>query len=186
MVNSPGEHESEWVESVRGGTLPPAAGAWSFAEGQRIWLLTQGRPWQTLAIVPVDDGVSTYEVASRIAALGHEQGECIGLADLRDVQLNRVAAFLEVTRLLVSRGRRVVCAMSSIKDNLATIPLARASDGVILCLSLGKTLIASTEETIAEVGQERLVGSMLLRTSPAHTHAPTRPVGPKLLEEARA
>lgn len=182
MEKSQKEHEPAWVGSMIEDVVTPRSAVWSFAEGQRIWLLLQSRAWQTLAIVPVDTGVATDEVASRIVALGQEQGERIGLADLREVQLNRVPAFLDVTRLLVSRGRRVVCAMRSIEDNLATIPLARASDGVILCVTLGATSIAGAEAAIAQIGKERLVGSMLFHPSARARRPSARAIAPLLVE----
>lgn len=172
----------EWTETEAAQVERPLVGTADYADGQRLWLGTQSRPWQTLAVVPVEQNMSTYEIASRITALGLHHGECIGLADLRDVQLNRVSAFLEVTRLLVSRGRRVVFAMRSIKENLATIPLARAADGVVLCLSLGSTSIESTEETIDQIGKERLVGSMLIRKPKGGFRAPALAPSLRLLE----
>jgi len=152
---------------------PPIAGSRSHAEYQRIWLATQSQAWRTLAIVPVDDGVSTFEVASLITTLGVRHGEAVSVADLRDVQIGRVPAFLEVAGELVSRGQRVVFATSSITENLATIPLARiremspmtprAADGVVLCVSIGATSLGSIEATIEQIGKERFLGSILLK-----------------------
>ena len=142
---------------------PPIAGAWSDAEYQRIWLRTQSRAWGTLAVVPADDRTPTYEVARLIAALGLHHGELVRMADLRDVRPGRVGAFLEVAAELVNRGERVVFATCSVSENLATIPLARAADGVILCVSIGSTSIRRIEETIEVVGKDRFLGSMLIR-----------------------
>lgn len=143
----------------------PIAGSGDNAEYQRIWLATQSRAWRTLAVVPVDEGISTFEVASLITTLGLHHGESVSVADLRDVRLNRVGAFLEVAGELVSRGQRVVFATGSIKENLATVPLARAADGVVLCVSIGATMLGSIEETIEQIGKERFLGSILVRGS---------------------
>src|SRR6202044_3669543 len=113
----------------------------------RIWLGTQSRAWRTLAVVSADDTISTYEVARVITRLGLHHGEQVRLADLRDVRMSRVGAFLEVTQELVRRGQRVVFATRSTSKSLATIPLARAADGVVLCVSMGSTLIGAVKET---------------------------------------
>jgi hypothetical protein len=155
--------------------VPPAvAGAWDRADYQRIWLGTQSRAWQTLAVVPVDERVSTYEVANLITTLGLHHGESVSVADLRDVRLSRVGAFLEAAGELVKRGQRVVYATCSIRENLATIPLARAADAVILCVSIGASMIGSIEDAIEQIGKERFLGSMLIKAPGAGVRAPAR------------
>jgi hypothetical protein len=142
------------------------------ADYHRMWLGTQGRAWRTLAVVPADDAVSTYEVARVITRLGLHHGEQVRLADMRDVRLSRVGAFLEVTQELVRRGQRVVFATRSTSNSLATLPLARAADGVVLCVSIGSTLIAAVKETIDQIGKERFLGSMLVDETGGGHHAP--------------
>lgn len=149
-----------------GAALPPIAGAWNQTDLQRIWLSTQRQAWRTLAVVPADARISSYEVASLIAALGHHHGESVGLADLRDIQLNRVEAFLDAARELVDRGQRVVIVTRSITENLATIPLARAAEGVILCVSIGSTFLGAIKDAIEQIGKERFLGSMIVHEAP--------------------
>jgi len=132
------------------------------ADLQRIWLGTQRSAWRMLAVVPVDEWISTYQVASVITTLGIHHGESISVADLSDIRLNRVSAFLEAAGELVRHGRRVVFATRSIAENLAAIPLARAADGVILCVSMGSTSIKAIEDAIEQIGKERFLGSVLI------------------------
>lgn len=161
---------------------PP--GPWDGVDCQRIWLATQTRPWRTLAIVPVEKGMQTFEVASLITGVGLHHGESIGLADLRDIRMNRVASFLEASKVIVDRGERVVFATRSIAENLATIALARAADGVILCVKLGSSSIGSVEETIKQIGKERFLGSILLQEpAPGSPGEPVTPLDHRL--EAR-
>ncbi len=143
----------------------PIVGPWDRPDCQRIWLGTQLRDWRTLAIVPADEALSSYEVASLIMALGLHHGEPIGLADLRDVGLNRVRASLEVVDVHVERGERVVLATSAISTNLATIALARAADAAVLCVSFGTTSLALAQETIDQIGKDHFLGSVLLHQS---------------------
>lgn len=152
----------EFTRTFTTDELPPIAGAHDQAHLQRVWLGTQRRAWRTLAVVPAGEGISSYEVASLITALGRYHGESVSLADLRDIRLNRVQVFLDAARELVDGGQRVVFAARSVDENLATIPLARAADAVILCVAFGRTSLSSIEETVAHIGKDRFLGSMLV------------------------
>lgn len=150
---------------------PPAPRAntpWDRADWQRIWLATQARPWQTLAVVPADDGMSTYEVATLITALGQHHGEPMGFGDLRDVPLSGVTSVLDKMAWHVGRGERVVLATRSTRENLTTVPLARAADAVLLCVTLGTTPIEVVEEAVGHFGRDRFLGSILLPKLPAN------------------
>jgi hypothetical protein len=153
--------------SPPGGSADPQAGFCENVDLQRLWLGALRQAWRTLAVVPADPGVSPYEVASLIATLGKYHGHAVSLADLREIRLNRVDAFLAAAQELVARGERVVFATSAISKNLAAIPLARGAEGVILCVSLGATPLRSIADTIEQVGKERFLGSMLVRCVPA-------------------
>ena len=146
---------------------PRTTSPWDRPDWQRIWLATQKRPWQTLAVVPADDGMSTHEVSTIIAALGQHNGEPMGFADLRDVSLGSVTDVLDKMAWHVGRGDRVVLAMRSTRENLATIPIARAADAVMLCVTLGATPIEVVEEAVHHFGKERFLGSMLVPKIPA-------------------
>lgn len=139
--------------------------AWGRADWQRLWLGTQRRPWRTLAVVAGDHRISTYEVASLITALGLQRGESISMADVRDVSLGRVKPTLDFIGEIVAGGERVVFAARTISDNMATIPIARSADCVLLCVSLGSTHLGLVKETVEQVGKERFMGSLLI-TSP--------------------
>ncbi len=139
------------------------ASAWCRADWQKLWLGTQTRPWRTLAVVAADGEISSFEVASLIAGLGLQHGHPIQLADVRDVGLNRVDSILRLAGEVVVAGDRIVFAARSISENLATIPIARFADCVLLCASLGTSSLALLEETVAQVGRERFLGSVLLK-----------------------
>ena len=147
---------------------PRASTPWDRPDWQHIWLATQARPWRTLAIVPADDHMSTYEVATLITALGQHHGEAMGFGDLRDVPLGGVTSVLDKMAWHIGRGERVVLSTRSTRENLATIPLARAADAVILCVTLGTTSIEAVEEAVRHFGRERFLGSMLLPKLPAN------------------
>ena len=145
----------------------PGAARWDRAEYQRLWLRMESRAWRTLAVVPAEEDLSTYEVARLIMSLGVHHGESIGLFDFRDVMLNNALAIVRAACAQMGRDERLIFAARSVKENLATVPLARAMDGVVLCASIGSTSIGLLEETIEQIGKDRFVGSILVRRPPA-------------------
>ncbi|MGH7285761.1 MAG: hypothetical protein ACRELY_29940 [Polyangiaceae bacterium] len=82
---------------------------------------------------------------------------------MRDVGLNRVDSIIRLAGEVVTAGDRIVFAARSISENLATIPIARFADCVLLCASLGSSPLSLIEETVAQVGRERFLGSVLLK-----------------------
>jgi hypothetical protein len=153
---------------------PRSARPWERAEYQRIWLRVTSRDWRTLAVVPGEDGMSTLDVAQLITALGASHGESIGVFDFRDVRMSRALEVIREAEQQLERGERLIFATRSIRENVATIPLARATDGAVLCVSLGSTSMRFAEETIEQIGKDRFLGSLLVRAP--NVEAPARPV----------
>jgi hypothetical protein len=158
----------------------PRAARWDRAEYQRLWLSMESRAWRTLAVVPAEEDLCTYEIAKLIMSLGVHHGESIGLFDFRNVMLNQAIAIARAACEQTSPDERLIFAARSIRENLATIPLARAVDGVILCASIGSTSIGLVEETIDQIGKDRFLGSILVRRPPEPP--PSRPLAPWRLE----
>ena len=175
------ESYDERARPVRAALPPSTTRGWDRIEYQRLWLYMASHRWRTLAIVPAEEGLSTYEVASVIMGVGAHHGATIGVFDFRDVRLHRVLAVVADACEHVVPGERLIFATRSIKENLATIPLARAADGVLLCVSLGSTRISLVEETIQEIGKEHFLGSVLVRDPSAKAKAKARAPQPPWL-----
>jgi hypothetical protein len=149
---------------------------------QRMWFRTQSRDWRTLALVPGDDRTSTFEVANLIARLALDHGESVRVADLRALRPKHVDGFLEGARWEADKGTRIVFATRSVATNAATVPLARAADCAILCVSLGTTSLASIKDTIEQVGRKQFLGSLLVQATKSvsvRRALSTRSPGPK-------
>ncbi len=133
---------------------------------QKLWLATQRKKWRSLAIVAASKMVDTLIVAETLAKIAwwyRGQPSCV--FDLRDLSLRLVDYQVNEVRGQVDAGALVVIALRSIFENPTTVPVAQGADAVVLCLGLGKTLFADAEATIAEVGRERVIGSIVLRPS---------------------
>ena len=147
-------------------TVADPDASWDRADWQRMWQHTQSLEWRTLALVPGDEHTSTLGVANLIARLALDHGEEVQVADLHALRLKYVDAFLEATRWEVTQGARIIFATSSAISSLATVPLARAADCVILCVSLGMTSRDAARTTIEQVGRDHFLGSLLVRAPP--------------------
>ncbi len=54
-------------------------------------------------------------------------------------------------------------ALRSILENPTAVPMARSADAVLLCVGLGTTDIKTAEQTIAEIGRDRVIGAIVVR-----------------------
>ena len=154
----------DWSAACGDGVPMRFEGSWDRTDWQRMWLCTQSRDWRTLALVPGDEQTSTLEVANLIVKLALDHGESIQVADLRELSLRHVDAFLEGLRWDVDQGVRIIFATRSASANLATVPLARAADCAILCVSLGTTRLETVRNSVEQIGREHFLGSLLVRS----------------------
>ncbi len=130
---------------------------------QRIWLHLQSRAWRTLAVVPAEAGMPVHHAARVLAAIAAENGEAFDLFDARSTELDR--APIEVAAA-AGGSRRVLVVTGAIEEDLATVPLARAADAVLLCVSIGSTSLRAAAEATAAIGKERFLASLSLRAPP--------------------
>jgi hypothetical protein len=148
-------------------------GSWDRDEWQRMWFRIQSRDWRTLAVVPGDDAVSAFDVANLVAGLALDHGESMRVADLRALRSKHLDAFLEGSRWETSQGSRIVFATGSVSTNPATVPIARAADCAILCVSLGSSPLAAIKDAIEQIGSRHFLGSLLVR-APARSRSSRR------------
>jgi hypothetical protein len=133
---------------------------------QKLWLATQRKRWRSLAIVAGSKLVDTLVVAETLAKIAwwyRGQPSCV--FDLRDLSLRLVEYQVSEARRQVEAGALVVISLRSIFENPTTVPIAQGAEAVVLCVGLGKTMFADAEATIAEIGRERVIGSIVLRPS---------------------
>jgi hypothetical protein len=145
---------------------------WNDPNWQKIWLAIQGKDWRSLAIVPSNRGLSTLELAQALVDVGWQhRGLPIGLADLRNVTLPYIDSVIDEVRGHIYSGERVLIALRSVFENPATVPIAQAADGALLCVSLGQTKITRAEETLEQVGRGHFLGSIIVRSEPTSRFA---------------
>jgi hypothetical protein len=138
----------------------PAAAGLDAVALERLWLATQRARWTSLALVPVGPGVPTARLAEALSAVGTAHlGTRVAVRDCTTVSL---ASLQDQLARLTRRAARVILALPRLADNPAGLVLARAADAAVLCVALGSSEIAEAEQLLAEVGKERLLGTVIL------------------------
>ena len=132
---------------------------------QRLWLATQRTPWATLALVPIGDGVPTARIATALAELGRQHlGGIIVACDATDVSLSTLKTELSALSERVRCAERAIVALPPLLESPAGLALARATDAVVLCISLGKSEIAEATQVLEDLGP-RVLGTVIVRAT---------------------
>jgi hypothetical protein len=143
-----------------------APAAWDDLRFQKLWLATQKRRWRSVAFLGASKRVDTLPVAELFAKLAwwyRGQPSCV--FDLRDMSLRLADYHVKEVSSQINEGASVVIALRSIFENPTAAPVARSADAVILCIGLGATEFKAVDKTLAEVGRDRILGSIVIRES---------------------
>jgi hypothetical protein len=141
--------------------------AWTAPDWQRLWLTLDRMPWRTLAILPAGDGAAadfSLTIAVTLSRTGMSHvGAPILVADGTQVPLSQLNAFLDDVRHCRDGGERVIIALSPLGENPTTIAMAKAADGVVLCVLLERMRSSDGHKTIKAIGANKFVGSVIIR-----------------------
>jgi hypothetical protein len=149
---------------------------WDDLRLQRLWLSVDRREWRSLAVISATKSIETIQIAEVIAQLAWRyKGQPSNVCDLRDLSIRLIDYEVQEMRANVESGTRLVVALRSIFENPTAASVARQTDAVLLCVALGETNLKAAEETIAAVGRERMLGSIVLR--PRGVKSPSRANG---------
>ncbi len=153
-----------------------ALSVWEDLRLQKLWLSVERREWRSLAVLSAGKSLDTIQVAELIAQLAWRyRGQPSSVCDLRDLSIRLIDYEVQEMRAQVESGMRLVVALRSIFENPTATSIARQTDAVLLCIALGETDLKSAEETIAAVGRDRVLGSIILR--PRVQKGPSVPEG---------
>jgi hypothetical protein len=132
-------------------------------ELQRLWFALERRAWSYLTIVPAQPGGPALEAATAILEAGapYAYSQKIHLQDATGITPGDATRLVVQLRERIAQGERVVVVLDSLLTHPASLPLALASDGVLLCVGLGDTEFSAARKTMEYVGAERFVGSVI-------------------------
>lgn len=151
-----------------GKLLPPAGGATlnptaQPGEWHRMWLVTQGKPWRTLGLIPVAPAISrtfVLEAAVNLARAGMAQlGAQVHVADATSVSFENSLEFKAQLRATQEDGR-VIVAFAPPSESGLTVTLARALDAALLCVVLGQARSAEAKEVVDSIGASLFLGAV--------------------------
>jgi hypothetical protein len=140
---------------------------WEDIRLQKLWLAVQRREWRSLAVLAASKGVDTIQIAELLAHVAWTyRGQPSCVFDLRDLSLRLADYQMREVQAQVEAGTRVMIALRSTGENPTAVPIARQADAVVLCIGMGETRIKSVEGAIAEVGRDKVLGSIIVRRPP--------------------
>lgn len=142
------------------GALPPALSR------QQLWFSIQRFDWSSLVLLPADPETSALELGQALHEVGRlTMGERLRLLDGRGIKLPATAPMIldmsgatPVRSAGTEWSERVLVVVDSVVSHPSSIPIALAADAVVLCLTLGKTPLATARETMKLVGAQRFIG----------------------------
>jgi hypothetical protein len=145
---------------------------WADPDWQRFWLTIDRLSWRALAFIPAGDGAPpdfTLSLAVNLSRTGvtHLGGPVL-VADGTQVPLNQLTGFLADVKSCVDAGQRVLVALSPASSNPTTPAIAKAADGVVLCVLLGRMRSGDAKRTVNAIGSSKFVGSVIIRPEELH------------------
>jgi len=147
------EPSSETALAVRDARLE----LWRDPEWQRLWL----------AVVPASEGAPadfTLRVAVTLARTGMVHlGSPVQVADGTKVPLAYLTQFMEEVQRCTRDGERILVAVAPMTKNPITLSIAQATDAALLCVLLDHMTSSRSKKTVAEIGFNRFVGSVIFR-----------------------
>jgi hypothetical protein len=143
---------------------------------QTLWLSLAPYSWRSLAVLGASKGTPTLGAANSLARMAWwYTGQPSRVFDMRDLSLRVLEDQVREMSAQLRGEKRVFAALRSLSENATTAPLARAADGVVLCVELGKADIKSAQRAITAVGRDRFLGTILVSSSRAAS-SPTAPL----------
>lgn len=153
----------------------------SYPQLNAVWLQLSGE-WSWLVLVPGERDYSTADLARALAQTGARLSvQPVEFTDAKDLDLDSSTRL--IARLGISEGAgggwtqphdqefassgygqpltKTIVALESPLANPLALPIALASDGVVLCVRRGRDRLASVRETIQAVGANRIVCCVL-------------------------
>jgi hypothetical protein len=143
---------------------PDLTNVWDDVRLQKLWLGVESREWRSLAVLGASRSVETIQIAELFSQLAWRyRGQPSSVCDLRDLTMRLVDYEIREMRAQIDAGTRLVVALRSMFENPTAVSIAKQADAVLLCIALGATTFRAAEETIAAVGRDRVIGSIVLR-----------------------
>jgi hypothetical protein len=135
---------------------------------RRIWAAADERKCRSLLVVPTSDVDPAFDVAQCLAASREALDAApAGLLDARGCSLSEASRLVLELSEQASHGRHVVGVVDPFPVSRVGIPLALASDAVLLCVTLEAARLDAVRQARGAVDPERVLGCVLMPAIPA-------------------
>jgi len=148
-------------------------------ELQELWFSLMSRNWRSLAFVPAREGGSSLQLARKFVSIGKSiQGATLALLEGAQLDLETAAKMtqqLQGTRAsawattspggagaAIFPDARIIVALDAVLENALSIPVALATDGVVLVVESGVTTTAQMEHSLQLLGRDRVLGAVMV------------------------
>ncbi len=143
---------------------PGALGPMPSLRIQELWFASVRRQWQTLALVPAQEGKSILPLARALATVGQfHRAAPLRVIDVTGMGLDEIA---DLTLGAMSSHERNEGGRILVLEPISTNPfgtaIAMTSDAVILCVELGVTDMEEARRALDQIGRERFVGTAII------------------------
>jgi hypothetical protein len=102
-------------------------------------------------------------VAEGLVAVGRQQGvRPVRLVDGVGIRLDDVPRVIDAISGMTARGELVVVSLDPLVQNPAAVSIIRATTGALLVVRMGESRLSSARSTVQAIGQERILGSIVL------------------------
>jgi hypothetical protein len=153
-------------------TVSVSPDVWQATDWQRLWRSISGteRSWRSLAVVPGSPAASPdtcLQIAVALAQTGTAHLKtAIHVANATQLEPAQIAQFSGDLRQHMGQTERMVVALSALRVNKSSLPLAKAADCALLCVLLGEMSSPHARSTVAQIGASHFIGSAVFHLPP--------------------
>ena len=136
---------------------------YSAAQWERLWFSLADRNWRALALVGAQPGSHTLTAANALRSMATKYHEdALLVIDASVAEPSDVPTIQSAIADSIWVGHRVIIALGYPLDHAPAIPLARSSDGVVLCVALAAARLDDTQQVLQAIGESRFIGSVTM------------------------
>ena len=150
----------------------PARPGSSDREYQELWFALARREWNSLVLVPADEGASAAGIATTLAEAGRRLRNVpvsffVVVDSLDSSSAAKIAARLGraargAEPRTVAPGGHLLVAIQPVVEEPLGIAVAQAADAVVLCIEIGRTRLSAARRTIELIGRDRITAALVI------------------------
>jgi hypothetical protein len=140
-------------------------------EYQALWFAVARLPWNSLVLVPADEGSSVAHIAKALAGIG-DQLSVAPVTYIISHPLDYKEAIQIATGISnkgwggegrpLPRAGRVIIAIEPVVTEPFGVAVCQEADATVVCVEMGRSGVKAARKTLRLIGREHVVGSFLV------------------------